>query len=63
MWYFINEYDFFSPPQQCAFVPQLIFLMKSCDTDKEFKQRLDKAAPKRGETLMLPYLQILVNNE
>jgi len=33
----------------------VIFLMKGCDTDKEFKQRLDKASPKKGETLMLPF--------
>jgi P63C domain len=32
----------------------VIFLMKSCDTDADFKHRLDIAAPKQGETLSLP---------
>jgi hypothetical protein len=32
----------------------VIFLMRSCATDTEFKHRLDAAAPKHGETAMLP---------
>jgi P63C domain len=31
------------------------FLMKTCANDREFKQKLDLAAPKLGDTLMLPY--------
>jgi hypothetical protein len=33
----------------------VIFLMKGCATDAEFKRRLDMAAPKHGETPMLPF--------
>lgn len=32
----------------------VIFLMKSCETDTDFRRRLDLAAPKQGETLSLP---------
>jgi hypothetical protein len=32
----------------------VIFLMKTCGTDVEFKKRLDAAAPKHGDTPMLP---------
>jgi hypothetical protein len=31
------------------------FLMKSCDTDREFKRKLDRVAPKQGEHPLLPY--------
>lgn len=32
----------------------VIFLMKTCSTDEEFKRKLDIAAPKMGETIPLP---------
>lgn len=40
-------------PELQQHLSNVIFLMKSCQTDAEFKQRLDIAAPKYGDTMCL----------
>ena len=40
-------------PELKQHLSNVIFLMKTCVTDQEFKTRLDKVAPKHGETPLL----------
>jgi hypothetical protein len=41
-------------PELQQHLSNVVFLMKSCDTDEEFKRKLDRSAPKQGDTLQLP---------
>lgn len=41
-------------PELQQHLSNVVFLMKSCDTDDEFKRKLDRSAPKQGDTLQLP---------
>lgn len=42
-------------PELTQHLSNVVFLMKSCASDKEFKERLDIAAPKYGETMSFPF--------
>ncbi len=45
----------FGHPALKEHLSNVIFLMKTCANDKDFKDRLDRVAPKQGETPLLPY--------
>ena len=45
----------FGHPALREHLSNVIFLMKTCASDKDFKERLDKVSPKQGETPLLPY--------
>lgn len=45
--------DEFGVPELKQHLSNVTFLMKTCETDAEFKDKLDRAAPKFGDTLKL----------
>jgi hypothetical protein len=41
-------------PELQQHISNVVFLMKGCESYQEFKERLDKASPKFGDTMLLP---------